>query len=307
MDRKELELLIPSETVRNYILETGWAFTDKEKAALVCFVRRPWEEERSLLRTIGDKTSDQELREQITAYLKWGEQAEEAFKKNTDRNSVYILKVEEQGGYWDGEYLPRGYFSDWETALRYGKKEQLPFQIDKYLVDHVSEFEDGTCSQCEIGFLRFDKDGNLRCISSNEIPDVCDTIAESSKHFSEMYFEIPNPFEKGDIVRFHDGNYGIVDVSQKEWKEIVSKNKRLQSNYHNKDVSDIILWVSVLKEDGTFEIGEATPLELERYQPKDLSDPLDMLLDTASCATRGECSLGVLLRQIEEYQKSING
>lgn len=33
--RDELELLIPSETVREYVRETGWTFTDFQKAALL--------------------------------------------------------------------------------------------------------------------------------------------------------------------------------------------------------------------------------------------------------------------------------
>lgn len=36
MDEKELEMLIPSKTVRDYIMETEWTFTDFQKAALLC-------------------------------------------------------------------------------------------------------------------------------------------------------------------------------------------------------------------------------------------------------------------------------
>ena len=32
MDEKELKILIPSETVREYMAETGWEFTDFQKA-----------------------------------------------------------------------------------------------------------------------------------------------------------------------------------------------------------------------------------------------------------------------------------
>lgn len=33
---EELEILIPSKTVRDYVLETGWEFTDFQKASLLC-------------------------------------------------------------------------------------------------------------------------------------------------------------------------------------------------------------------------------------------------------------------------------
>lgn len=35
MDIEELNALIPSETVRQYVLDTGWTFTDVQKAALL--------------------------------------------------------------------------------------------------------------------------------------------------------------------------------------------------------------------------------------------------------------------------------
>ena len=33
MDIEELTSMIPSETVRNYVMESKWTFTDREKAA----------------------------------------------------------------------------------------------------------------------------------------------------------------------------------------------------------------------------------------------------------------------------------
>ena len=42
MDEKELEILILSKSVREYILETGWKFTDFQRATLLCH-REGWE------------------------------------------------------------------------------------------------------------------------------------------------------------------------------------------------------------------------------------------------------------------------
>jgi len=300
----ELEAMIPSETVRKYILETGWTFTDFQKAALIFHNVPPLEKQCSLLRDLRGKTEDTVLRDQITEYFDVEERAFEAFKKNDGKTSVYVLKVREIGGYWDGNDFPRGYFFDWKTAVGYGKKENAPFQVEKYSVGVVEKSDDGTCDHHSTGAVRFDGNGELIDISS-ETPHIWNTVSEMSEHFTEMYFEVPNPFEKGDVVKSLYGYYGIVDDSQKEWKENVEKSKRWQSENHNMSFYDIILWVSVLEEDGTFGIGEATPLELERYQPQNLRDPLDMLLDTASRVTRGECGLGELFRHMEEYQDSI--
>lgn len=68
----------------------------------------------------------------------------------------------------------------------------------------------------------------------------------------------------------------------------------------------MILWVSVLEEDGTFGIGEADPVDLERYQSENPGSHLDILLKTASLVTKGECSLSVLFRHIGEYKKKLD-
>lgn len=36
MEEQELERMIPSKTVRDYVMETGWTFTDFQKASLLC-------------------------------------------------------------------------------------------------------------------------------------------------------------------------------------------------------------------------------------------------------------------------------
>lgn len=112
MDEKELEMLIPSKTVRDYILETEWTFTDFQKAALLCHRGLPLKDEYSYLRALGERTDDDVLREQITRYLEEIEKGFEAFRENNDRRCIYVLKVMEEGGAWDGEYLPSGYFFD---------------------------------------------------------------------------------------------------------------------------------------------------------------------------------------------------
>ena len=128
MDEKELEMLISSKTVRDYILETGWTFTDFPKAALLCHSGLPLKEEYSYLRALGERTDDGGLWEQITGYFEEIEKGFEAFRENSGRRYIYVLKVMEEGGAWEDEYLASGYFFDWETALGNGKKEDAPFE-----------------------------------------------------------------------------------------------------------------------------------------------------------------------------------
>ena len=127
MDEKELKILIPSETVREYMAETGWEFTDFQKAALLCHRGLLLKDEYAHLKALGERTADHVLREQITGYLGEIEKGFQAFRENGDRSCIYVLKVRQEGGHWDGEYLDSGCFFDWETALACGKKEKAPF------------------------------------------------------------------------------------------------------------------------------------------------------------------------------------
>lgn len=304
MNIEELKAMIPSETVRNYVLETGWTFTDKEKAALLYHSELPLEQQQFFwLRNLRDKTEDEALREQLTEYLDREEQAIRAFKKNGDRRCVYILKVREDGGYWDGKNLPCGYFFDWETAFDFGRREKTRFVIEKYLVDGVDEFDDGTCIHQPISELRFNEDGEITYVSSSEIP----YIKRNVHHFTEMYFEMPNPFEQGDIVKTLWGSYGIVETSQEEWKKDVARHKEgIQQGDWSTDITDICIGIATFDEEsGTFNFGgDYTPLNLELYQPnKDADGLMDKILMCRSLVDRGEASFDELYSLTMEYRK----
>ena len=69
MDIEELTAMIPSETVRNYVMESGWTFTDRERAALLYHSDLSLKEQYSRLETLGDTTTDEGLQQQLTEYL----------------------------------------------------------------------------------------------------------------------------------------------------------------------------------------------------------------------------------------------
>lgn len=69
MDDKELQHMIPSTYVRDYIKETGWTFTDFQKASLLCHRGLPLKDEYPYLKDLGEHTTDHTLREQIMEYL----------------------------------------------------------------------------------------------------------------------------------------------------------------------------------------------------------------------------------------------
>ncbi len=304
MDRKELEKLVPSETVRKYILETGWTFTDRQKAILLYNSSGLLlQEEHLYWHNLKEETADEELRAKITVYLEYEEQGIRLFKENGKHYCVYVLKVREDGGFWDGEYLPQGYFSNWETAFGYGKKEAALFTIEKYRVDAAGESGDDACIHNPIAELGFDENGRIRFITSNEVSDEYEDLYW---YFIHPFFEVPNPFERGDIVKTLWGAYGIVDSARKEWKKDVARH--MGSNHHA-DYSDAcisMIWFD--EEKGTFCRGEGiNPLYLERYQPVDIRsedcNPMDRLLVCASLVCQGELPMDDLYSATVEYQK----
>lgn len=307
MKKEDLEILIPSKTVREYVLETGWEFTDFQKAALLCHRGLLLKDEYLYLRALGERTTDHVLQKQITEYLGEIEKGFQAFRENSGRRCIYVLKVREEGGPWDGEYLDEGCFFDWETAYEYGKKEDAPFEIEKFLVDDMPVSEDGPCSHYADAGIRFDKEGEAVCFWSNEMDKF------DNKRFDNAIIEIPNPFQRGDIVKCKgtDGRdfFGIIEGEREEWEERLARHlERVKEGDTCIDFSDLIISVAFLCEDGTFAFSDSTiPLELERYQPEEedwTNGSLDTLLVCARDIYCGKGYLSTLFEVLERYRKS---
>lgn len=306
MNEKELEVLILSKTVRDYVLETDWTFTDFQKAALLCHRGLLLKDEYSFLKVLGERTDDDTLRKQIAEYLEEIEKGFEAFKENGDRRCIYVLKVMEEGGFWDGEYLASSYFFDWETALGNGKKENAPFEIEKHLADDMTVSEDVPRSYYADAGIRFNKDGEaVRFWGSRE------TTGFGNKRFDEALIEIPNPFERGDIVKckWADGQeiFGIVEENREKWKKRLSQHMaRVKEGDVCVDFSDLYIGVAFLCEDGTFGFSDSvTPLDLERYQPtaEDWTNgSIDTLLVCARDIYCGKGYLSTLFEVLGKYR-----
>lgn len=308
MNEKELEVLLQSKTVRDYVLETGWTFTDFQKAALLCHRGLLLRDEYSYLRELGEHTADRILRKQITAYLEGIEKEVRELKENSGKRFVYVLKVREEGGSWDGEYLTGGYFFDWETALGNGKKENASFEIEKHLADDMTVSEDIPRSYYADAGMRFNKDGEAVCFW-----DRGETSGFDNKRFDAALIEIPNPFERGDIVKYKriDGQevFGIVEEDREEWKKrLVQHLARVNEGDACVDFSDLVMGVAFLREDGTFGFSDSvTPLDLERYQPTEedwINGSIDTLLVCARDIYCEKGYLSMLFEVLGKYRES---
>lgn len=216
----------------------------------------------------------------------------------------YVLKAE-TGREGDNyrRIAPKMCFSTWESACAYGEKQKCRFQIEKILA------ADGTADAQEnelISYMEFDRDGRAVYLSH-----TYDNVEE--EEFIKAFLPLPNPFERGDVVRRVGSNrpedYGIVETSQKRHKENYERWK--DDPNHFTEFGDDRIRVAFLCNDGTFSHAHIFPMYLERYQPEWNSynmegSPLDNLLLSASEMYQGKGSLDELWQCTMEYCRARN-
>ena len=135
---------------------------------------------------------------------------------------------------------------------------------------------------------------------------------EEDDYFTYIFYEVPNPFERGDIVKLvRTEDYGIVETTQKSWKDNLIRWKSpewwQESRFHYVDWSDVQIRVVFPGEDGTFSHAHINPVDLELYRPQKSraeQSPLDQLLLCASDLYKGGSSFDELYYFTAEYRKS---
>lgn len=303
-DMEELKAMIPSETVREYILKTDWTFTDREKAGLLLNNVLPLSELFPRLRTLRDNTADEVLKEKLTRHLNAEERGLRELKENGGREYIYVLKKQDDA---DADYYTVGYFYDFEAAYEYGLKcdhEVYSFEIEKCPIHGTraaKQYDNKKHSHPDVSSIRF-KNGEAYCFD-NEHSDY-------DFEYFDFYFKIPNPFERGDIVKVINTElYGVVETSQKDWAEEVERRllriSRQESCY---DYTDNVISISYPDEDGLFsDYGHSFPWDLELYQPKprhEGGNAFDDLLLEVSKIYKGSGLLGNMWFLAKEYRKS---
>lgn len=310
IDMLPIEKLIPSEYVREYVIKTGWTFTDAQKATLLAnswIGNLPLDEQFRSLRILRDSTTDTELKSQITAYLDRMERHLRELKDNHDKSCVYILKIEndtEGDNYY--RISPDGYFFDYESAYEYGRGSNRHFQIEKLFVSDKMVYgaEDDDNYDYVVACIQFDENGNAIYLS-HEYDDA------KAEKFVNAFFPLPNPFERGDIVRRigsdNPEDYGIVETSQEQCRKSIEHLKDAPEFYS--EFGDDRIRVIFLNDAGTFSHAHIIPMYLEKYNTKWSSDDTvdgarDNLLIAASWMYTGEGSLDDLEFCAEKYRRA---
>ena len=297
--------LIPSKDVREYIKKTGREFTDFEKAAIIYKLCLPYATKSKELQKIADNTKDDTLRNQISGYLKYNEESYQYFKEKTD-GFVYAVQVHTSSPYSDTTHID-GYFANSELAYAHGKKQGCEFDILKYIVirhdyreliksSHlfddrdVDKFLDKYDKNYPSAEYKFDKNGNIKDFSSVEAPSDYEhhmIDMRDSSRIENAYVEMPNPFDKGDIVKLTTNDWhGIVVTSQAKWKRLKSKETIIVDIVYN----------------GYIYQKNINPVLLEKYEPAKNDIDRDLLLAGSGIYT-GRCSLSLFTEYYDIYKE----
>lgn len=246
------------------------------------------------LRSLRDNTADMVLKKQLEEYIDIEERGFEAFRENNDRCCIYVM-MEEM--YREGDYFPQGYFFNcdeaYEFAAKRNEKEKHLFMIEKHLIHGANIPEKYMQNEKDpfgyaVSRVEFDKNGEAIYLYSEEVPHPEDL---EHKNFDNIFFEVPNPFDRGDIVKYTvTGDCGIVITSQKQWRELLEECQ--DHSYMNYVCGNI--WVAFPQKDGLFKTKSIIPIYLERYRPKwneETPGDLDNFLLATSRLYRGDGNL----------------
>lgn len=310
-----------SKDVREYMEQNHLEFTDFEQAALIYHAGFPVLEKMERLKKLAENTEDTSLKEQILARLTSDRQELEVFWNNTEG---YVYAVERCE---DDDIC--GYFASADLAYAHGMKQKCKFEIGKYLIvgfngreakKSKGYFNPNLMDEPDIekcitehdyrGFseagAQYDREGTLEYFWSSEIER---TDAENlDRAFDPVRFEnafifVPNPFERGDIVRLttdHKG-HGVVATSQQEWEEFLEQVKTRKANIV--DFVDASITVDFLRDDGSISHSHINPVFLEKFEPQ--KEDLDYDVLTAASAVHQGASLDFFVLFLNKYQKQL--
>lgn len=313
-----------SKDVREHMERNHLEFTDFEKAALIYHSGLPVPEMLDRLEKLAKTTEDATLRKQILARLACDRQDMEAFRNNAEG---YVYAVET----YEDEHEPYicGYFATADLAYAHGMKQGVKFEIEKYLIVGFNGreakkskgylnpylFEEKDIKECitehdywghSEAAATYSKDGTLKYFWSSEIERSDEehiSMLYDPARFENAFFPVPNPFEKGDVVRFteHPEEHGIVATSQQEWKEFL---ERVESRRRKGvDFSDASITVDFLEENGHFSHSHINPAFLEKYEPQKDDADYDVLM-CASGVHQGNGTLDFLFYYLKKYQEA---
>ena len=207
-----------------------------------------------------------------------------AFQENT-KGFVYVLE------HADGECR---YFAAPDLAYAHGLKYDCAFSIKKYKINEPDDLPAaGLC---------FTRNGILESFWSDEVESSLKGTTEKMFHpdrFENAFIPVPNPFERGDIVKLlSDGGHGVVSTSSEEWRDFLEK---VNAGEHSGcDFIDASITVEFIDEGICHD--HVNPAYLERYEPGTGEADYELLM-AASELLKGRGGLDWFVDRYEAYKE----
>lgn len=281
-----------SKDVWEYIEKTGFRFSDMDIATIIHHSELSIPEKQCALRSLADRTEDLDLRQQIAERIAYDKMCYERFASN-DGSCFYQTSAAEVTERWDLDEAT-GHFSSVELALSHAKSLGIAFSIHKYQIIGLCEsiivphgyinprlcpegtFEGRSYDGEPIAGFRYNADGELQSYWTYEVTNEENAAVDDwgAKRFEWKFIQMPNPFEKGDIVRLTNSEQnGIVATSQEEWQSFL---RRVEERNLVVDFSDASIVVEF--QEGSH--GHIQPIYLEKVEvDEDTKTRLHGLID----------------------------
>jgi hypothetical protein len=328
-----------SGDMQEYMLEKELSFTDFEKATLIYNSNLPVKERYDRLGKLSQSTKDERLKKQIAKELEIYNQDMSAFDTNRG-GYVYAVKSYE---FPDDPFID-GYFASAQRAYNYAVRKNYRFDIEKHRINgfekdgakprkaklytnpylfknEKTDTDEGfslpeNYEDCveELDYIdipvasaHYSEKGELNEFSSAEIErDDADELEHcfSPELFKNAFIYMPNPFERGDIVRtIADRDaHGFIAES----REAVEKYHKMvrEGRFEEVDFIDSGMTVDFIEDNGSICHSHINPAFLERYEP-DKTDDDYQLLTAGRALLKGETTLDWFLTCYEEFKKKV--
>lgn len=292
---------IISKDVCTYMKQHHIRFSDFEQAAIIYNSVLDVNSKHKSLKAIADKTDDTTLKEQISERLKLDSEYIERIK-NISENFIFTVELD-----FD---VVTGHFSDWETAYKFGVKLNREFYIKKYmLIGSKASSEESETNKSFLypelpqAGLTYDQYGNLRKFWSSESEAEINSRDDLSTRFENGFINVPNPFERGDIVKLVGvGTHGIVATSQEEWKTFLKKVASKKPGWV--DFTDVGITIDFIDDDRQIRHRHINPIYLERHKPQGSDEDYGLLM-IGSALCSGKLSLDMFIGCYNKYRNNL--
>lgn len=269
----DTERLIPSSYIREELSKNGFQLSDADKATMFWNSTLSYTEKLEELQKLSDSTEDDLLKLQIKQRSDYERKKLTRIKDNFSGKFIYVFEEDEF-------VMFKGYFTDYEIAMRYVKKcisrhhapctiykKRLVSSNDESAVNALLQLPgkplkltDVNCCDLPVSEIRFDEKGDisyLYCGGMSE-EEENDTYEYRKYRFEQNCFAIPIKFSCGTIVRDVTDNSLAVIASDADFSNAPSDDSYF---------SYFGVPVLTLDKNGMWDHTHIRPIYLEKAEP----------------------------------------